>query len=172
MSPSGSPAEKLLSKTSAQSRTPETSEPIRRQFGVPHEPRLQCARIVAGVRQCIATCVPQHMRMDREWHLRPFTQAGNQCMKALRRQAVTINLTAGTIAGFADCPVEIETADALVVTFSCSYDTEISVMYLVGGIDRVTGDAEATSVVWRKETANLVSETIYELKCRLAQRTF
>ncbi|HKF07643.1 MAG TPA: hypothetical protein VKB89_02840 [Xanthobacteraceae bacterium] len=60
----------------------------------------------------------------------------------------------------------------LVVTFSCSYDTEISVMYLVGGIDRVTGDAEATSVVWRKETGNLVSETIYELKCRPAQRTF
>lgn len=45
-------------------------------------------------------------------------------------------------------------------------------MYLVGGIDRVTGDAEATSVVWRKETGNLVSETIYELKCRPAQRTF
>jgi hypothetical protein len=85
---------------------------------------------------------------------------------------VIIDFTAGTIVGFADCPVEIEAADGLVVTFSCSYNTEISVMYLVGRIDRVTGDAEATSMVWRKEMGILVSETIYALKCRPAQRMF
>src|SRR4029077_3194389 len=44
---------------------------------------------------------------------------------------VIIDFTAGTIVGFADCPVEIEAADGLVVTFSCSLQTEEIVLLLL-----------------------------------------
>src|SRR5262249_25631335 len=71
--------------------TPEVLEPIRRKFGVAHgvldvamaEPGLQRPRVVAGVSQGIATCVPEHVRMDREGHPGALTQACEQRPEAL-----------------------------------------------------------------------------------------
>ena len=58
---------------------PEILEPVRRKLGVAHgvldvamaEPGLQRPRVVAGVGQGIATCVPEHVWMYRELHLGP-----------------------------------------------------------------------------------------------------
>ena len=41
-----------------------------------------------------------------------------------------------------------------------------------GTIDRVTGDAEATFIMNNTKTHDILSMTIYALKCRPAQRMF
>jgi hypothetical protein len=42
------------------------------------EPCLEGPRIVAGVRQCEAAGVPQHMRVDWEWHASALPKALNK----------------------------------------------------------------------------------------------
>src|SRR5262249_42037983 len=71
--------------------SPEVLKSIRRKFGVTHrvldvlvaEPSLQRPRVVAGVSQGIATCVPEHVRMDREGHPGALAQAREQRPEAL-----------------------------------------------------------------------------------------
>src|SRR5262249_41074573 len=71
--------------------SPEVLKSIRRKFGVAHcmldvamaEPGLQRPRVVAGVSQGIATCVPEHVRMDREGHAGALAQACEQRTEAL-----------------------------------------------------------------------------------------
>src|SRR5262249_10937265 len=71
--------------------SPEVLKSIRRKFGVAHgvldvampEPGLQRPRVVAGVSQSIATCVPEHVRMDREGHAGALAQACEQRTEAL-----------------------------------------------------------------------------------------
>src|SRR5262249_5858683 len=70
--------------------SPEVLKSIRRKFGVAHcmldvamaEPGLQRPRVVAGVSQGIATCVPEHVRMDREGHAGGLAQACEQRAEA------------------------------------------------------------------------------------------
>src|SRR5215831_13453374 len=71
--------------------TPEILEPVRRKLSVAHcmldvamaEPGLQRPCVVAGVSQGIATCVPEHVRMDREGHPGALAQACEQRTEAL-----------------------------------------------------------------------------------------
>ena len=79
------------------SLAPEVLEPVRRQLGVAHrvldvlvpEPCLQRPGVVAGVGPRVAATVAQHVRMDREWHLRPRCDPAKQCMKSLRRHGAS-----------------------------------------------------------------------------------
>ncbi len=62
---------------------PEVLEAVGRELGVAHrvldvlvtEPRLQGPRVVAVIGQLKAAAMPQHVRMHRERHLRPFADA-------------------------------------------------------------------------------------------------
>ena len=47
------------------------------------EPGLQRPRVVAGIGQCIAATVPQHVRMDRERHLGPHPYPSEQRVERL-----------------------------------------------------------------------------------------
>src|SRR5437016_5291483 len=49
------------------------------------EPRLQCPGIVTRIRQRKAAGVPQHVRVDRERHAGPLTEARDERMEALWR---------------------------------------------------------------------------------------
>ncbi len=49
------------------------------------KPRLEGPRIVAGVRQCEAAAVAQHVRMDRKRHPGALAEAYDQCVEALGR---------------------------------------------------------------------------------------
>ena len=76
-----------------QSIPPEILEPIRRQLGIAHRvldvlvshPRLNSAGIMAGFRERIATPVPKHVRVDREWHPGAHAQPHHKRMEALGR---------------------------------------------------------------------------------------
>src|SRR5215475_8895744 len=62
---------------------PEVLEPRRRQLGVPHrmldgpmtEPILNGPGVVAGVRQCVAAAVAQHVGVHREIEAGAFAKA-------------------------------------------------------------------------------------------------
>ena len=43
---------------------------------------------------------------------------------------------------------------------------------LMGSIDRLTGDVEATSTVYEPKTYKVITQRTYALQCRPAQRMF
>jgi len=53
--------------------------------------------------------------------------------------------------------------------YSGNQTTEISI---IGGIDRVTGDMDATSMVTNAKTREVLTRTTYSLKCKPTQRMF
>ena len=81
---------------------------------------------------------------------------------------ITVNLTAHTVQGFGmEYPVKITNINAGTIIFSHSEKQ----WRLLGQIDRVTGDTEATITNWldvqRREISN---EQLFALKCRPTQR--
>jgi hypothetical protein len=89
---------------------------------------------------------------------------------------IVVNFTTRTVAGFGspgmlDYPVKITGVDDVTVVFGGSArfgDVENSIL---GSIDRVTGDVEATTTIANVKSNN-ASHTGYTLKCRPAQRMF
>jgi hypothetical protein len=71
---------------SSSSLAPEVLEPRRRQLRVAYgmlngpmaEPVLNSPRVVAGVRQCVAAAVAEHVRMDRSKARIRMTRGSNQ----------------------------------------------------------------------------------------------
>jgi hypothetical protein len=84
---------------------------------------------------------------------------------------VIVNFSAGTVRGFTspgqfDIPTKITGLNDTTVVFQGSARDEM----IIGDIDRVTGDAEATySIGLSRQT---VRTTKYSLRCRPAQRLF
>ena len=87
--------------------------------------------------------------------------------------AIIVNLAERTVQGFhpEDFPIEITDINETTIVFHGSSHHALGATYrqINGGIDRVTGDAEATSDVtsWRESKAS----AIHSLKCKPAQRT-
>ena len=86
-----------------------------------------------------------------------------------------VNFTARTILGLAGpgsgTPVDIMFMDDVTVNFVGSYSDRYRRWQLVGTIDRVTGDLEATNTNTYVETKKTSSES-WMLKCKPAQRMF
>jgi len=87
--------------------------------------------------------------------------------------AIIVNLAERTVQGFRypeDFPIEITDMNETTIIFHGSSHHAPGATYrqINGGIDRVTGDAEATSDVtsWRESKAS----AIHSLKCKPAQR--
>src|SRR5262249_53982166 len=72
---------------------PEVAEAGRRKFGIANrvldvlvpEPRLQRPRVMTGIGQREAAAVPQHVGMDRKWHLGAHTNPAEQGVERLWR---------------------------------------------------------------------------------------
>jgi hypothetical protein len=71
---------------------PKPLEPIRRQLGVAYRvldvlvthPGLDRSSIVASIRQGVAACVPEHVRVDRKRHTGAFAQPYHKGVEAFR----------------------------------------------------------------------------------------
>jgi hypothetical protein len=92
---------------------------------------------------------------------------------------IIVNFTNRTVQGFGtpglmDYPVKITAWNEVTVVFGGSEDffKETQRASIMGSIDRVTGDAEATSMVTDAKTGKIITSTSYALKCRPAQRMF
>ena len=89
--------------------------------------------------------------------------------------SITVNLANRTVQGFRypeDFPIKITDINETTIVFHGSSRHAPGATYrqINGGIDRVTGDGEATSDVtsWRESKAS----AIHSLKCKPAQRMF
>ena len=87
---------------------------------------------------------------------------------------IIVNLADRTVQGFRypeDFPIEITNINETTIVFhgSSPHSSGATYRQIHGGIDRATGDAEATSDVtsWRESKAS----AIHSLKCKPAQRT-
>jgi hypothetical protein len=88
---------------------------------------------------------------------------------------IVVNFTAGTVQGFGgamNVGVKITGMNEATVAFSGFIPFASHKLYIVGSIDRVTGDVSATSIGLNAETSQLVTSTSYALKCRPTQRMF
>jgi hypothetical protein len=91
---------------------------------------------------------------------------------------IIVNFTARTVQGFGtpgmlDPLVKITGANDVTVVFSGEdKSSPSSVWSVMGGIDRVTGDAWATTMLIVSNTSKIISQTNYALQCRPAQRMF
>jgi hypothetical protein len=73
---------------------PEVFEPRRRQLSVADsvlnramaKPILQCPGIVAGIGQCIAACMAQHVAVDREGEASALADALYKMIDSVRRK--------------------------------------------------------------------------------------
>jgi hypothetical protein len=88
-----------------------------------------------------------------------------------------VDFTARTVQGFGtpgllDVPVKITGINEVTVAFSGSDRVLGSDWSILGSIDRVTGDVEATQVSTDAKTGKIFASTGYSLKCRPTQRMF
>jgi hypothetical protein len=91
---------------------------------------------------------------------------------------IIVNFTAKTVQGFGtpgllDPVVRITGANDVTVVFRGEdRSSPSSVWSVLGSIDRVTGDVEATSMLIESKTSKAISQTTYALQCRPAQHMF
>jgi len=88
---------------------------------------------------------------------------------------IIVNFTNRTVQGFGspgvvDYPVKITAWNEVTVSFYGS-DEKMG-LRTRGAIDRVTGDVDATSMAYDPKNGKIVSQDVYALKCRPAQRMF
>jgi hypothetical protein len=74
--------------------------------------------------------------------------------------------------GFSDFPLDIRGWNDVTVTFAGSNDLKFTSLSIMGSIDRVTGDMEATASLTDEKTGKTTTSTNYALKCRPTQRMF
>jgi hypothetical protein len=85
---------------------------------------------------------------------------------------IIVNFTNRTVHGFV-FPAKITDADEVTVSFEGSKPYSASaIWYNRGGIDRVTGDVEATFTQSDTKTGHIFASTNWLLKCRPALRMF
>jgi hypothetical protein len=91
---------------------------------------------------------------------------------------IIVNFTTRGVQGFGtpgliDFPVKITGANDVTIAFRGEDKTSpSSVWSLMGSIDRVTGDVDATSMLIASNTSKIITQTVYALQCRPAQRMF
>jgi hypothetical protein len=97
---------------------------------------------------------------------------------------IIVNFTQRTVKGFGspglspghifDYPVKITAWNEVIVVFRGEENLFGGTQRhsIMGSIDRVTGDVEATSTATNVKTGNTIISTNYALKCRPAQRMF
>ena len=102
-----------------------------------------------------------------------YLGAGSQSLPV--SLGIIVNLVDRTVQGFRypeDFPIEITNINETTIVFhgSSPHSSGATYRQINGGIDRATGDAEATSDVtsWRESKAT----AIHSLKCRPTQRMF
>ena len=88
---------------------------------------------------------------------------------------IIVNFTNRTVQGFGspgliDYPVKITAWNDVTVAFYGRHEQMGS--SIRGSIDRVTGDVEATSMVYDTKTSKIIAQDTYTLKCRPTQRMF
>lgn len=89
---------------------------------------------------------------------------------------IIVNFATRTVQGLnlpgTDFPVTITAADDVTVMFDGKLTLASSTYRIIGSIDRVTGELQATNSEYdQKEHKNLFEQT-YALQCRPAQRMF
>jgi hypothetical protein len=82
---------------------------------------------------------------------------------------IIVNFTKGTVHGLGSFAANITGVDETRISFSASQSGAASID---GTIDRVTGDAEATFIMFNTKTGDILLMTNYALKCRPTQRMF
>jgi hypothetical protein len=90
---------------------------------------------------------------------------------------IIVNFTARTVQGFGfpgmtDYPVKITGANDVIVAFGGQQEVIFGVSSIEGSIDRVTGDVWASSMLLEPKTSKIISQIVYTLQCRPAQRMF
>ena len=90
---------------------------------------------------------------------------------------IIVNFTNRTVQGFGspgliDYPVKITAWNDVTVAFSGSHVFANQQLSIMGSIDRVTGDVEATDLSTDTKTHQTVFSLQYTLKCRPTQRMF
>ena len=95
----------------------------------------------------------------------------------LIEMGLIVDFAAGTVKGFGtpgllDFPVKITGVNEVTVAFGGSGRFANSDLSILGSIDRVTGDVEATQIFADTKTAKKYASTGYSLKCRPTQRMF
>ena len=90
---------------------------------------------------------------------------------------IIVNFTKRTVQGFGhpgliDYPVQITAWNDVTVAFGGSHVFANQQLSIMGSIDRVTGDVEATDLSTDTKTHNTVHSLQYSLKCRSTQRMF
>ena len=90
---------------------------------------------------------------------------------------IIVNFTKRTVQGFGhpgliDYPVQITAWNDVTVALGGSHLFANQQLSIMGSIDRVTGDVEATDLSTDTKTRQTVSSLQYTLKCRPAQRMF
>jgi hypothetical protein len=91
--------------------------------------------------------------------------------------SLIVNFTAGTVQGFGypgllDFPVKITGINDVTLAFGGSARFANSNAAIMGTIDRVSGDVEASSTLTDTETGKTYASTGYSLKCSPKQRMF
>jgi hypothetical protein len=94
-------------------------------------------------------------------------------------KGIVVDFANNTVQGFGDplgrveVPVKITRANEVSISFTgASRVLDVINWSIYGTIDRITGDAEATSMQTNVNTSNVVSSVSYLLKCKPAQRMF
>jgi hypothetical protein len=89
---------------------------------------------------------------------------------------IIINYTTRTVQGLnpglTDYPVAITTANDVTVAFGGEQNSGPWTNSIEGTINRVTGDLSAASMLFDHTTSKVLSQTLYTLQCRPAQRMF
>ena len=90
---------------------------------------------------------------------------------------IIVNFTNRTVQGFGspgliDYPVKITAWNDVTVAFGGSHVFANQQLSIMGSIDRVTGDVEATNLSTDTKTHQTVYSLQYTLKCRPTQRMF
>ena len=89
---------------------------------------------------------------------------------------IIVNWATRTVQGFStpgwDFPVNVKAANDVIIDFGGQQEIGFGVSILMGTIDRVTGDVEATSSVYEQRTYKVITQTTWALKCTPAQRMF
>jgi hypothetical protein len=137
-----------------------------------------CSRIIALTAMLVALATAQAADTILTLACRGTTTSGLEDAKPEPvSMGIIVNFTNRTVQGFGfpgllDYPVKITAWNDVTIAFNGSDSSLGSTSSIVGSIDRVTGDVEATSSLANKKTGRFEPTMSYALKCRPTQRMF
>jgi hypothetical protein len=104
-------------------------------------------------------------------------QSGTDEKPVPTSMGIILNFTTRTVQGFGypgviDIPVRIKAANDVTISFGGSEVMGSSRLSIMGSLDRVTGDVNASTMHTDEKTNQTIGTTNYELKCVPTQRMF